>query len=157
MTNRYCDSALPRENVGNVIVGQSVVVTVNGEMKRAVTDEQGRAEFKGLPAGTNGVAEANVKGEQLKSDPFVVPASGGLRLILIAGLKDAAARKTKEEAAAAAAPPVKGQVVLGANSRIIFEFPDDLMRVNQAFFQVNAVISVGLFVLLLVEIALAQF
>jgi len=117
-----------RENVGNVIVGQSVVVTVNGEMKRAVTDEQGRAEFKGLPAGTNGVAEANVKGEQLKSDPFVVPASGGLRLILIAGLKDAAARKTKEEAAAAAAPPVKGQVVLGANSRIIFEFPDDLMR-----------------------------
>ncbi len=118
-----------RENVGNVIVGQSVVVTVNGEMKRAVTDEQGRAEFKGLPAGSNGVAEANVKGEQLKSDPFVVPASGGLRLILIAGLKDAAARKTKEEAEAAAAPPVKGQVVLGANSRIIFEFPDDLMRV----------------------------
>jgi hypothetical protein len=118
-----------RENVGNVIIGQSVVVTVNGEMKRAVTDEQGRAEFKGLPAGSNGVAEANVKGEQLKSDPFVVPASGGLRLILIAGLKDAAARKTKEEAEAAAAPPVKGQVVLGANSRIIFEFPDDLMRV----------------------------
>lgn len=118
-----------RENVGNVIVGQSVVVTVNGEMKRAVTDEQGRAEFKGLPAGSNGVAEANVKGEQLKSDPFVVPASGGLRLILIAGLKEAAARKTKEETEAAAAPPVKGQVVLGANSRIIFEFPDDLMRV----------------------------
>jgi 4-hydroxybenzoate polyprenyltransferase len=32
--------------------------------------------------------------------------------------------------------------------------PDDLTRVNQAFFNVNAVISVGLFVLLLVEIAL---
>ena len=31
--------------------------------------------------------------------------------------------------------------------------PQDLTRVNQAFFQVNAVISVGLFVLLLVEIA----
>jgi 4-hydroxybenzoate polyprenyltransferase len=29
----------------------------------------------------------------------------------------------------------------------------DLARVNQAFFQVNAVISVGLFVVLLVEIA----
>lgn len=32
--------------------------------------------------------------------------------------------------------------------------PNDLTRVNQAFFNVNAIISVGLFVLLLVEIAL---
>jgi 4-hydroxybenzoate polyprenyltransferase len=31
--------------------------------------------------------------------------------------------------------------------------PDDLTRVNQAFFQVNAVISVGLFVLVLVQLA----
>jgi 4-hydroxybenzoate polyprenyltransferase len=35
--------------------------------------------------------------------------------------------------------------------------PQDLTRVNQAFFQVNAVISVGLLVLLLVEIARAQW
>ena len=35
--------------------------------------------------------------------------------------------------------------------------PDDLTRVNQAFFHVNAIISVGLFVLLLVEIVLAHF
>jgi 4-hydroxybenzoate polyprenyltransferase len=32
--------------------------------------------------------------------------------------------------------------------------PDDLSRVNQAFFQVNAVVSVGLFVLVLVQLAL---
>jgi 4-hydroxybenzoate polyprenyltransferase len=31
--------------------------------------------------------------------------------------------------------------------------PDDLTRVNQAFFQVNAVVSVGLFVLVLVQLA----
>jgi 4-hydroxybenzoate polyprenyltransferase len=31
--------------------------------------------------------------------------------------------------------------------------PDDLTRVNQAFFQVNAVISVGLFLLVLVQLA----
>ena len=30
---------------------------------------------------------------------------------------------------------------------------DDLSRVNQAFFQVNAVISLGLFVLVLVQLA----
>src|SRR2546427_12107869 len=58
-----------RESIGNNIVGQQVTVTVNGETKKAVTDEQGRAEFRGLPAGANGVAEANVKDEQLKSDP----------------------------------------------------------------------------------------
>jgi hypothetical protein len=118
-----------REAIGNNVVGQQVTVTVNGETKKAVTDEQGRAEFKGLPAGANGQAEANVKGEQLKSDPFVVPTSGGLRVILVAGIAQAAERKKKEEAEAAAAPPVKGAVVLGGNSRIIFEFPDDLMRV----------------------------
>jgi hypothetical protein len=118
-----------REALGNNVVGQQVTLTVNGEAKKAVTDEQGRAEFKGLPAGTNAVAEASVKGEQLKSDAFVVPSSGGLRVILVAGLADVEARKKKEEAEAAAAPPVKGQVVLGGNSRIIFEFPDDLMRV----------------------------
>ena len=118
-----------REAIGNNIVGQQVTMTVNGETKKAVTDEQGRAEFKGLPAGANGRAEANVKGEQLQSDPFVVPASGGLRVILVAGIAQAAERKKQEEAQAAAAPPVKGAVVLGGNSRIIFEFPDDLMRV----------------------------
>jgi len=118
-----------REALGNNVVGQQVTLTINGEAKKAVTDEQGRAEFKGLPAGANGRAEANVKGEQLQSDPLVVPSSGGLRVILIAGLSDAAARQKKEEAEAAAAPPVKGQVVIGGNSRIIFEFPDDLMRV----------------------------
>jgi 4-hydroxybenzoate polyprenyltransferase len=31
--------------------------------------------------------------------------------------------------------------------------PDDLTRVNRAFFQVNAVVSVGLFVLVLVQLA----
>lgn len=118
-----------RESVGNNIVGQQVTMTVNNESKRAVTDEQGRAEFKGLPAGANGHADATVNGEHLQSDPFVVPSSGGLRVILVAGIAQAEERKKKEEAEAAAAPPVKGTVVLGGNSRIIFEFPDDLMRV----------------------------
>jgi hypothetical protein len=118
-----------REAVGNNIVGQQVTMIVNGETKKAVTDEQGRAEFRGLPAGANGHAEATVNGEHLQSDMFVVPSSGGLRVILVAGIAEAQARKKKEEAEAAAAPPVKGTVVLGGNSRIIFEFPDDLMRV----------------------------
>jgi hypothetical protein len=126
-----------RESIGNNIVGQQVTMTVNGEMKKAVTDEQGRAEFKGLPAGTKGQADATVNGEHLQSDPFVVPSSGGLRVILVAGIAQAAERKKQEEAQAAAAPPVKGAVVLGGNSRIIFEFPDDLMRVYYMLEVVN--------------------
>jgi 4-hydroxybenzoate polyprenyltransferase len=31
--------------------------------------------------------------------------------------------------------------------------PDDLSRVNKAFFQVNAVVSLGLFVVVLVQLA----
>jgi 4-hydroxybenzoate polyprenyltransferase len=33
--------------------------------------------------------------------------------------------------------------------------PDDLSRVNQAFFQVNGVISVGLFVVVVLQLAVA--
>ena len=118
-----------RESVGNNIVGQQVTMTVNGESRKATTDEQGRAEFKGLPAGTMGQAQADVNGERLQSDPFTVPTQGGLRVILVAGIAAAKARQAKEDAAAAAAPPVKGTVFLSGNSRIIFEYPDDLMRV----------------------------
>lgn len=118
-----------RESIGNNIIGQQVSMTVGDTTKTAVTDEQGRAEFKGLPAGGKGRAEAIVNGEKLASDPFVVPTSGGLRLILVADLAKAAERRAKEESQAAAAPPVRGTVVLGGNSRMIFEYPDDLMRV----------------------------
>jgi hypothetical protein len=118
-----------REAIGNNIIGQQVSMKVGDTTKTAVTDEQGRAEFKGLPAGIDGSAEAVVNGERLASDPFVVPRTGGLRLILVAGLANAADRRKREETAAAAAPPVRGAVILGGNTRIVFEYPDDLMRV----------------------------
>jgi hypothetical protein len=85
-----------RESIGNNIIGQQVSMTVGDTTRTAVTDEQGRAEFKGLPAGANGRAEAVVNGEKLASDPFVVPTSGGLRLILVADLAKAAERRAKE-------------------------------------------------------------
>ncbi len=120
---------LVRESIGNNIVGRRVTITTGSVTKIATTDEQGRAEFKGLPAGAEGKAEADVDGEHLVSDPLVVPRSGGLRVILVAGLAKAAERRKQEEAAAAAAPAVRGAVIIGANSRILFEYPDDLMRV----------------------------
>ncbi|MET0165314.1 MAG: hypothetical protein ABW318_09965, partial [Vicinamibacterales bacterium] len=118
-----------REAIGNNVTGQDVRVTVSGNTRTARTDEQGRAEFAGLTAGAEARAEATVNGEQLVSDPFTVPTQGGLRVILVAGLKEAAARREKEAATAAAAPPVRGSVVFGPNSRVLMEFRDDTLQI----------------------------
>ena len=96
------------EAIGNTVTGQDVRVTAGGTTRTARTDEQGRAEFTGLTAGAEARAETTVNGEQLVSDPFTVPAQGGLRVILVAGLKEAAARREKEAAAAGAAAPASG-------------------------------------------------
>jgi hypothetical protein len=125
-----------KENVGNNLPGQKVTVTAGGKTFTATTDEQGRAEFKSLPEGSQGRAEATVDGERMQSDPFPVPASGGIRVILIAGLAQAAERKKAEEAKELAAPPVKGVIVLGGNSRIVMQFADDVLEV---FYQLDIV------------------
>jgi hypothetical protein len=117
-----------REAIGNNVAGQAVRLVVNGAPRNAVTDDQGRAEFPNLPAGVDVRAEADVSGEALVSDSFKVPASGGLRVILVAGLKESAARKDADAAAAAAAPPVPGAVVIGPNSRMLMEFRDDALQ-----------------------------
>jgi hypothetical protein len=118
-----------RESVGNNLPGQTVRVTSGATTSEALTDAQGRAEFTDLPKGQQAVAAVTVDGEVLTSEPFAVPTSGGLRVILIAGIAQAAERRSAEEAASAAAPPVKGVVVLGANSRILMEFQDDTLQV----------------------------
>ena len=127
-----------REAIGNNIVGQDVRVTAGSAQQTAKTDAQGRAEFKGLPSGAEARAQANVDGEALISEPFTVPASGGLRVILVAGLKEAAARKQQQAAAAAAEPPVRGAVVFGPNSRVVMEFRDDALRVFYLLDVVNS-------------------
>lgn len=118
-----------REAIGNNVVGQDVRVTAGEATRTAKTDAQGRAEFGDLPQGAQARAEASVNGEQLVSEAFTVPTSGGLRVILVAGLKDAAARKDQEAAAAAAAPPVRGSVALSPNTRVLMEFRDDALQV----------------------------
>jgi hypothetical protein len=125
-----------RESIGNNIAGQEVRVLVDGATRTAKTDDLGRAEFPGLPQGKTGSAEATVDGERLVSEPFMVPTSGGLRVILVAGMAAAAERRTKEEAAAAAAPATKGVVVLGRDSRVLMQFNDDSLQV---FYVLNVI------------------
>jgi len=117
-----------RGAIGNNIAGEDVRVTAGEAVRTATTDDQGRAEFAGLPMGFDARAESTVDGEVLVSEPFAVPTSGGLRVILVAGIAEAAARAAEETAAAAAAPPVDGVVVLGPNSRVFIEFRDDTLQ-----------------------------
>ena len=118
-----------REAIGNNVPGQQVVVIIGGTKRTATTDDQGRAEFNNLPRGDEARAEVTVDGEALVSQPFRVPATGGLRVILVAGIAKAAERKKQEEAAAAAGPAVKGVVVFGGNTRVLMQFRDDALEV----------------------------
>lgn len=127
---------LVREAVGNNITGHEVTVTAGDAKRTARTDDTGRAQFTGIPAGASAVAEAVVDGERVVSDPFEVPGAGGIRVILISGLEAARARRAQEEAEAAKAPPVRGVVVFGGDSRLIFEFQNDLL---QAFYLLDLV------------------
>jgi hypothetical protein len=128
-----------REAIGNNVPGQQVRVNVGGTTRSATTDAQGRAEFTDLPAGGSGaVAEVTVDGEKLVSQPFAVPASGGLRVILVAGIAKAAERKKQEEAAAAAEPATKGIVVFGGNSRVLMQFNNDALDVYYILEIVNS-------------------
>src|SRR5262245_38192968 len=94
-----------RERIGNNIVSHPVKLTGLKEGPKTVsTDEQGRAQFSGLPPGTTVIAEAVVDGETLRSQEISVPAAGGVRVALVAGLDAARAREKAEADAAAKAP-----------------------------------------------------
>jgi hypothetical protein len=126
-----------RESIGNDAPGETVRITVGGKASAAKTDAMGRAEFKDLPPGTPGQAAATVDGEPMESQPFTVPTSGGLRVILVAGIAKAAERRAQQAAQEAAAPPVQGTVVFGGNSRVLMQFTDDTLQVYYVLDVVN--------------------
>ena len=118
-----------RERMGNNVAGQDVTLTIGQDKRKVKTDAQGRAQFDGLAAGTQVQATTTVDGEVLTSQQFAVPAQGGVRVALIAGI---AAAKAAEKAAAEAAakePPRKGIVEIGGESRIIIEYQDDNLTI----------------------------
>jgi hypothetical protein len=118
-----------RERMGNNIAGQAVTLKVGADSRTAKTDEQGRAQFDGLAAGTRVQATTIVDGETLTSQEFSVPATGGVRVALIAGIAAAAAREKAEAEAAAKLPARQGVVEIGPESRIIVEYQDDNLTV----------------------------
>jgi hypothetical protein len=82
---------LARKTLANPVPGVEVVVitkNAGGDMRKRTgkTDDGGRVLFEGLAVGDEFHAEVKVDGELVKTDTFPIPAQGGVRTMLVAGL-----------------------------------------------------------------------
>jgi cell division protein FtsB len=141
-----------RGAITNNLPDQAVTIEGEGQPVTVKTDTSGRAIFSGLRAGSKWRAVVTVEGERLESQPFVVPSTGGLRVILAAGVgagsggaggTGAGSSKPAAEAGAPAAgapaagaggadanaAPVPGEVVLGSQSRLVIELAEASIEV----------------------------
>ena len=85
-----------RQSPANPAAGVEVTTTtrnLSGEARsgNAKTGADGRVTFEGLPNGAEFQATVTVDGERLDTIPFPLPRTGGVRIMLIAGLGPAPA------------------------------------------------------------------
>jgi hypothetical protein len=112
---------LIRGQLSNNIQGHPVEMQAGGKVLTVKTDENGRAEFSGVAAGTPVRARATVDGEQLESQEFPWPRDGGIRVMLVATDKSAGAAPVFQ--------PQPGNVVFGDETRVIVDHTDDALQV----------------------------
>lgn len=114
---------LIRGQLSNNIQGHPVELHAGSKVIATVkTDENGRADFSGVAAGTSVKAVAVVDGERLESQEFPWPGNGGIRLMLVA----------TDKTAGGPAPvfqPQTGNVVLGDQTRVIIDLADEALQV----------------------------
>lgn len=113
---------LIRGQLSNNIQGHPVEMHAGGKVVTVKTDENGRAQFSGVGAGTTVKAVAVVDGERLESQDFPWPGDGGIRVMLVATLKGG-------ETPPPVFQPVAGNVVLGDQTRVIIEPGDGSLQV----------------------------
>jgi hypothetical protein len=106
------------------LAGQTVTITGGPQPATGTTNEIGRAEFRGLAVGTRIKASAVIDGERLESQEFAMPPTGGVRLMLVATDPQTAAG-ADEDRKLTAGPAQPGIVVLGDQTRFVFEMGDD--------------------------------
>ncbi|HET6280513.1 MAG TPA: hypothetical protein VFH73_06090 [Polyangia bacterium] len=82
----------PANPVANVEVS-ALIKNAGGDVKKrtATTDASGRALFEGIGSGQQFQAEVTVDKERLQTEPFAMPAEGGVRTMLISDLGAASA------------------------------------------------------------------
>ena len=115
----------------NNIPNQAVDLHMGSDVRPMKTDAEGRAQFDKLTPGANLKAVAVVDGERLESQEFPAPAQGGIRLLLVAtGDKGSAATTPPGSPGPPAGPPAAtGQVVIGGQSRFIFQPGEESLEV----------------------------
>jgi hypothetical protein len=117
-----------RGSLANAVPGQEVQLSLGGSSRTGKTNDAGRAEFIGLPPGTRVKATTTVDGERLESQEFDVPASGGVRLMLVAAAPASAGSTPPQANAPAGAPSATaGTIVLGDQTRFVFEMGDEAL------------------------------
>ncbi len=113
---------LIRGQLSNNIQGHPVEMHAGGKVTTVKTDENGRAEFSGIAAGTSVRAVATVDGERLESQEFPWPAADGIRVMLVATLKTA-------DGPAPVFQPQPGNVVLGDQTRVIVDHAEGALQI----------------------------
>jgi hypothetical protein len=117
-----------RGSLANNIPDQEVELLGTSPVRKVKTDSTGRAQFASLTPGVPVRATATVGAERLQSQEFPVPASGGVRVLLVATDPEAE-KRLEQDRTLAAGPAQAGTVVLGEQSRFVFEFGDSSLSV----------------------------
>ena len=117
---------LIKGSLSNPIVGHDVELQGAATL-RSKTNAAGRAEFVGLRPGSRVKAVAVVAGKRLESHEFEIPSAAGIRVMLVA--TDPGTQTGRATQGSSASAPQPGSVVLGDQSRFIFEFSDNGMSV----------------------------
>ena len=131
-----------RDQITNNLSGVPVELHGAGDVRRGSTGADGRAQFAGVPPGSQVHAVALVDGKRIESQPFAMPAKGGVRTILAAPGDSSTARPAAPPGGSApgGVPQPSGSVSslsIGANSRVAAEFSDDVLQMFYLFEIVN--------------------
>lgn len=115
--------------VDKPIAGVTVEITGGA---RKETGETGRAEFTGLQPGSTIKAFTVVGGERLESQDIRLPTNGGVRVMLVATDPELEQRAAQDRKLAEG-PAQRGTVVIGGDSRFVFELGDEGLSVFNLF------------------------
>lgn len=130
-----------RQAITNVVPGVDVELHGAGDVRHATSGPEGRAVFTSVPAGSHVHAVAVVDNERLTSIEFDMPAAGGVRTILAAGVgvgtpvdagavgAPSATPSAPSAPRAAVVPAAEGSLVFSGDTRFAAEFQEDTLTV----------------------------
>jgi hypothetical protein len=142
-----------RGDLTNNVANQIVELHGGPGIQTATTDASGRARFDNQAPGATLHAVTIVDGQRLETQPFVVPDTGGVRVMLVAQVGAQAAAPGSDgrgglppghpvggarDSRAPAGPPEPGTVVFGGQTRVVVEVADEALDIYYLLEVANA-------------------